>query len=119
MWNSTIEKLTFPTVSDYNRLVPDYTAEPTGVPIRGVDLQPGASTELESPQRRDATEVRWTVFVKPSSLTAAGVTLDQKSIVRVPGGEVCQVDGRPMAWLDGSPLDHFVVTLTAWEIPGT
>lgn len=118
MWRATVEKVAFPTVLDYGRPVPDYTAEPTGIPIKGVDLQPGASDELFG-EHRDASEIRWTVYVKPGSLTEAGVTIGRNDLIRVPGGEVCQVDGRPQGWIDGSPLDHYVVYLTAWEIPSS
>ena len=111
MWRSTITLLTYPTVSDRGRDVPDYTATPTETPVPGVDVQPGASTELVA-QRREATAVRWSVYVPPASLPT-GVQVTEGSIVRVPGGEVCQVDGRPMAWIEGSPLDHYLVALVA------
>ena len=109
----TVEVLTYPTVSDYGREEPDYSAEPTAVALHGVELQPGASTELIA-QRRDATAVRWTVFV-PTSSVPAGVELTDKTVIRVNGDDVCQVDGRPLAWIDGGPLDHYLVSLTDWE----
>lgn len=113
MWGSTVELLPYPLINDRGRLVPDLSQDPTPVPIRGVDLQPGASTELVA-QRSDSTAVRWTVFVPPSSIPA-GHSITEDSIIRVLGAEVCQVDGRPLAWIDGSPLDHYVVALVAWE----
>ena len=112
MWRSTIEVLTFPTVRDRGRDVPDFTATPTAVPIRGVDVQPGASTELAA-QRRDATLVRWTVYVGPGSVPE-GVSLTEGSIVRLAGGDVCEVDGLPMAWVEGSAVDHILLALKEW-----
>jgi hypothetical protein len=113
MFRSAVEVLTYPTISDRGRLVPDYTATPTAVQVPGVDLQPGASTELVA-QRNDTTAIRWSVYV-PIASVPAGVEITEDSIVRVPDGEECQVDGRPSAWVDGSPLDHLVVLLKAWD----
>lgn len=113
MFRQTIWVQTYPTEQDYGRDVPNYDAEPEEVEVAGVDVQPGASTELIA-QRSNATAVRFTVIV-PAAVWPGGIT--EGSIVRVPSGEICQVDGRPMAWLDGSPLDSYVLILTDWEIP--
>lgn len=115
MFGSTVEVLTFPTTTDRGRDVPDFSADPTAVDVPGVDLQPGASAELVA-QRRAGTSVRWTIYVPPAAIPD-GTVITEGSIIRVPSGEVCQVDGRPMAWIDGSPLDHYLVALVAWEIP--
>lgn len=113
MFGSTLYLLTYPTVSDRGRPVPNYEGTPTEVAIRGVDLQPGASTELIA-QRSDATEIRWTAIVPAVNMPPAA-TITEDSIVRVPGGEVCQVQGKPLAWLDDGPLNHYVVYLSEWS----
>lgn len=115
MFRSTIEVLTYPTVMDRGRPVPDYTVDPSAVPIKGVDIQPGASAELVA-QRREGVSVAWSVYI-PAKALPTGVEVTEGSIVRVPGGQVCQVDGRPMAWVEGSPLDHYLVALVAWAVP--
>lgn len=113
MWGSTVELLNYPLISDRGRLVPDLSQDPEAIPIRGVDLQPGASTELVA-QRSDSTAVRWTMLIPPSSIPA-GEQITEDSIITVTAGDICQVDGRPLAWIDGGPLDHYVVALVAWE----
>lgn len=113
MWGSTVDAVTYPMVADRGRQIPDYSAQPTLVAIKGVELQPGASTELTD-QHLDLTAVRWTLYIKLGSLTESGVTLTDKSIVRVLGADY-QVMGVPGGWVDGSPLDHIVAYLEAWQ----
>lgn len=114
MFGETVAVLTYPTILDRGRNVPDYDQAPTAVDIDGCDVQPGASTELLA-QRRDATGVRWSVFI-PAGRKPDGVLLSERTIMRV-RGETFQVDGRPAEWLDGGPLDYYGVLLVAWEIP--
>lgn len=115
MFDDRFDVLTYPTVPDRGRDVPDYTATPTAVPVAGVDLQPGASDELIA-QRSDATAVRWTAYVPYASIPA-GVALTDATIVRVRGRRH-QVNGQPLEWGDGSSrLDHLVVALVSWEPP--
>jgi hypothetical protein len=115
MFADTIEVLTYPTVLDYGRPVPDFTQNPAAVPVAGVDAQPGASSELIA-QRAAGSAVRWSVFV-PHRVLPAGVTLSESSIVRFRGRRY-EVDGDPLEWGDGSgPLDHLVVALVSWEPP--
>lgn len=111
MFGDTVEALTYPMVFDRGRLVPDYTATPAAAPMVGVDAQPGVSTELIA-QRTSATEVRWTVIVPASVMVAPPLT--ENSIVRL-RGEVFQVEGKPLAWLDDRTLGHYVLSLTVWE----
>lgn len=112
IFTGVLQVLTYPTILDRGVPVLDYSATPTEVPITGVDIQPGASTELTA-QRREGVAVRWSVFV-PVTAIPDGVTLDEGTVVRVLG-DVCQVDGRPMAWVSGSRLDHYVLLLAAWN----
>lgn len=112
MFADTIDVVVFPTVRDRGRDVPNYSAAPaSSTPVAGVDAQPGASAELVA-QRRDATLIRWTVWV-PTKVIPAGVTLDDNTIVRF-RGRLYEVDGDPMAWTAGDPLDHLVLLLKAW-----
>lgn len=112
MFADTIDAVTFPTVADRGRQVPDTSADPlSDVPISGVDAQPGASSELVA-QRRDATVIRWVVWV-PTDIVPAGVQLTKDGIVRFQD-QLYQVDGDPMRWVDGGPLDHLVLLLKTW-----
>lgn len=110
MFDDSLDVLTFPTVSDRGRQVPDYSATPTSVTITGVDAQPGASTELIALQR-EGVELRWTVYV-PLEQIPAGVSLNARSIVRV-AGDRCQVNGQPMRW--AGDLGCLVLALTEWS----
>lgn len=112
MFADTLDVLTFPTVRDHGRDLPNFAAEPVdSIPLVGVDAQPGASSELVA-QRRDATLIRWTVWV-PARIVPAGLVLDDDTVVRF-RGRLYEVDGDPMAWVDGSPLDHLVLLLKRW-----
>lgn len=111
MFDESVDVLVFPTVRERGRDIPDYTQEPTAAPIRGVDIQPGASTELLA-EHREGTEVRYTVFV-PVHRVPTGVVLSAGSVVRV-YGDVFEVDGRPLQWR-GSSLAHYVLFLVDWS----
>lgn len=111
MFDDSIDVLTYPTVLDRNRPVPNYDATPVSVTITGVDAQPGASTELLALQR-SGVAVRWTVYV-PYERIPYGVTLNARSIVRI-GTDIYQVDGQPAKW-SGS-LGHLVLSLTDWSV---
>lgn len=113
MFDDAVTVVQFPTVRDRGRDVPDLAADPTsGVELVGVDVQPGASTELVA-QRRDATLIRWTVWI-PAAVVPAGMVITDASIVRF-RGLLYQVDGDPQVWLTGAPLDHLIVLLKAWK----
>lgn len=105
MWQDTVEVLTYPTVTERGKQVPDYTATPTAAPITGVDVQPGSSTELP-PGPVTGTAVRWTVFMRGAP------ALSDKSIVRYLG-RVYQVDGEPDTW--AGSLAYRVARLVDWK----
>lgn len=112
MFNDTVDVVVFPTVRDHGRDVPDFAADPVdSTPLVGVDVQPGASVELVA-QRRDATVIRWTVWV-PTEVIPTGLVLHDNAVVRF-RGRLYEVDGDPMAWVNGSPLDHLVLLLKGW-----
>lgn len=104
MWQDTVEVLTYPTVTERGRTVPDYTATPTAVSISGVDVQPGSSAELQDADRREGVQIRWTVYIKGNpSLTGHMRYL----------GRVFKVEGEPLTW--GGPMAHRVVSLVDWQ----
>lgn len=110
MFDDSLDVLTFPTVSDRGRQVPDYSATPTSVTITGVDAQPGASTELIALQR-EGVEIRYSVYV-PLGVIPSGVLLSARSIVRL-RGEMCQVNGQPQQWTGA--LGFLLLALTEWS----
>lgn len=107
MFADSFEVLTFPTVTERGRQIPNYAGTPTSVTVTGVDVQPGATSELVA-ERRVGNAIRYTIY--DPNLTA----LSAASILRV-YGEVVQVEGDPEVWRGSLP--HQVIRCIAWKQP--
>lgn len=107
MFDDSFEVLTFPTVTDRGRPIPNYAGTPTSVSVSGVDVQPGGSTELLA-EHRIGNAIRFTIYDPHMTVLSAA------AILRV-RGEVVQVDGDPEVW--PGTLPHQVIRCVAWKQP--